>query len=121
MIKKLLNFFNSKALNIIILINILIFIIANIIILNLSSILFVKFIFTFTLNKDWENVIRLPFSIFTFGFIHKNIEHIFGNMLFLLMYYALIRKLEYRKIWELFLLGTICGGIAWFIVNLFLI
>jgi membrane associated rhomboid family serine protease len=103
-----------------ILINILVFILINGIGINLVNLFGRIFGFDyrvvlhlFSLPVQLTTLAYQPWSIFTYGFLHEGIGHIFFNMLFLYFMGNLIQEyLGNRKLLTVFLAGIIISGVV---------
>ncbi len=104
------NFFNSKSLNTILTINIIVFILYHLITyiepdLNLKLLLALN-------SKIYINLI-LTHLFLTSGFFHIDITHFFSNMIAIIVFYKIISKNSDNVIIEVYIKSAILGGILW--------
>lgn len=64
------------------------------------------------LSEDFSLFVKRPFTILTYAFYHVSFEHFLGNMLFLFFIGRIwFHFLEWKRFWEVFLVGIITGGV----------
>ncbi len=67
----------------------------------------------FTLPADLDKIAAKPWTILTHMFLHEDVWHIFGNMLWLWVFgYILQDMTGNRKIFPIFLYGALAGALA---------
>lgn len=108
-----------------ILINIGIFIAINIIKLILTgaaggetSALYLKILYGLSISSDWWHNITHPWAIISSMFLHEGFWHILWNMLYLYWFGRIIGDfIGDNKIFPLYLLGGLAGGLAFFVAS----
>jgi membrane associated rhomboid family serine protease len=114
-IKKL---FYSDALNTIIKINIVVYIIQCLILL-VSTDVYNCYILLFSLHSDFLYDIMIPLKFITHGFIHNDISHIVGNIITILLNYWIFAKIKDYKIWFIYIISVLFSGLSYIIfINL---
>lgn len=67
----------------------------------------------FSLPRDFIEVLTMPWTIFTYGFVHYGFLHILFNMLWLYIIGRMMLNLFSSKMsLNIYFLGIICGGLA---------
>jgi membrane associated rhomboid family serine protease len=62
----------------------------------------------------------IPFKFITHGFIHRDIYHILGNMMTILLNYWIFAKIKDYKIWLIYIISVLFSGVVYIIfINLF--
>ncbi|MDT0557202.1 rhomboid family intramembrane serine protease [Ichthyenterobacterium sp. W332] len=71
----------------------------------------------FSLPREFMEVIMMPWTILTYGFVHYDFIHILFNMLVLYMIAKMLLNLFSTKMClNIYFLGIICGGLAFVLV-----
>lgn len=112
-----MSYFKSKVLNVIILVNISIFLLYHLFVYKYQNIRIENII---ALNSNILFDLFLPYLFLTHGFFHTNFYHLLGNMIFLLLHYNLISKISDKYIVEVYLKSAFGAGVLWLLYNTFL-
>jgi membrane associated rhomboid family serine protease len=116
MISYIKKIFYSDALNKIVKINIIVYIIQCLILL-VSIDMYNLYILLFSIHSDFLYDIMIPFKFITHGFIHNDISHIIGNMMSLLLNYWIFAKIKDDKIWSIYIISVLFSGISYIIIG----
>jgi|SRR6478735_2265898 len=103
-----------KNLNIIIFINVLVYCIF-ILIANNNIINGYKILYYLSVHSDIKDVIKMPYSLLTYGIFHFRYDHIFSNILTLLLYYPILSNIENFKLLKIYISSVFFGAIFWLI------
>lgn len=119
MISYIKKIFYSDALNKIVKINIIVYIIQCLILL-VSIDMYNLYILLFSIDSDILIDTMIPFKFITHGFIHRDIYHIFGNMMTILLNYWIFAKIKDYKIWLIYIISVLFSGVFYIIfINLY--
>lgn len=103
-----------KNLNIIIVINILVYCIF-VIVANNNILNGYKMIYYLSVHSNIKDIIKIPYSLLTYGIFHFRYDHIFSNILTLLLYYPIFSEIENFKLLKIYIYSVIFGAIFWLI------
>ncbi len=71
-------------------------------------------LYWFTLPADTGKMLTRPWTILTHMFVHDDIWHVFGNMLWLWVFGSIMQDLTgNRKIIPVYIYGALCGALAY--------
>ena len=117
---KLLNsIFDSKGLNMILKINIMVYI--SVFLFTMLSNSFGNVIVNIlAIHNNIGYDINLPTKFITHGFLHQEFNHILGNMITIIINYWIFNKIDDKKIWLIYLTSVLFSGLAFIFANFIL-
>jgi membrane associated rhomboid family serine protease len=68
------------------------------------------------MSSDWREVLWRPWSVFTNFFLHQNIWHLIGNLIWLHLFGTIVGDLiGNRRVLPIYLLGGLAGSLVYFV------
>lgn len=110
-----------SALEVVILINVLVFILVALLTLPGASPSFGQFFESLALRSTWPEFLRQPWSLLTYAFLHFDFLHLLFNMLWLFVLARFFNNVfDYKLGLKIYFFGALVGGIAFLLIyNLF--